>query len=178
MRLPLSSQVTYLLLPSGRLVCIGVTHVVHWRPKEACPCAAEVLACCCAGCATLQPGEEDPFTRMGKEKRERVSKNRKQQQQNAKAAAAVGQLPATLKLTESMPAGSGGNSKAGGPKALPKQKRKELKEEVSSPSRGALSSSPGYGGQSLTLLSNCARGALDVAWSSAASDSKNVRLLA
>lgn len=56
--------------------------------------------------------------------------NKKAQLQNAKAAEQQGQLPATLKLAAVLGGGSATNSKASGPRALPKTKRKELKDEV------------------------------------------------
>jgi hypothetical protein len=45
-------------------------------------------------------------------------------------AAKAGALPATLKIAATL-TGSGTNSKAAGPKRLPREKRKELREEVS-----------------------------------------------
>ncbi len=78
----------------------------------------------------VQTGVEDPFTQLAEGKKKRVAINKKSQLQNAKLADQQGQLPATLKLTSALGPGSGSNSKAAGPRALPKQKRKELQEEV------------------------------------------------
>lgn len=53
----------------------------------------------------------------------------------------AGALPTTLKLAAALPgSGSGSNSKAAGARAVPKTKRKELKEEVGGGGRmlGAL----------------------------------------
>eukprot|EP00197_Chlamydomonas_leiostraca_P004525 CAMPEP_0202860350 /NCGR_PEP_ID=MMETSP1391-20130828/2092_1 /ASSEMBLY_ACC=CAM_ASM_000867 /TAXON_ID=1034604 /ORGANISM="Chlamydomonas leiostraca, Strain SAG 11-49" /LENGTH=339 /DNA_ID=CAMNT_0049539505 /DNA_START=64 /DNA_END=1079 /DNA_ORIENTATION=- len=80
-----------------------------------------------------KPGE-DPFARLAREKRERVSRNKKSQLENAKVAAKSGALPATLKLAAVL-TDSGQVSKAGGARAVPKGKRKELKEEIKLASR-------------------------------------------
>lgn len=78
-----------------------------------------------------QTGTEDPFSQMAQGKKKRVENNKKSQLQNAKEAAQQGQLPPTLKLAAvGLGPGSGSNSKAAGPRALPKAKRKELQEEV------------------------------------------------
>ncbi len=77
-----------------------------------------------------QPGE-DPFAALEAGRKERVKKNKKAQLENAKEAARSGALPATLKLAATLAShGSGSNSKAAGPRAVPKGKRKELKDEV------------------------------------------------
>eukprot|EP00983_Pelagomonas_calceolata_P042537 1138535-Pelagomonas_calceolata.AAC.1 len=78
----------------------------------------------------MQTGVEDPFSKLAESKKQRVATNKKSQLQNAKLADKEGQLPATLKLAQGLGAGSGSNSKAAGPRALPKNKRRELKEEV------------------------------------------------
>jgi hypothetical protein len=72
----------------------------------------------------------DPFTQLAESKKKRVAVNKKSQLQNAKAADQQGQLPATLKLAAVLGGGSTSNSKSSGPRALPKTKRKELKDEV------------------------------------------------
>ncbi|KAF5843321.1 ribosome biogenesis regulatory protein-domain-containing protein [Dunaliella salina] len=77
-----------------------------------------------------QTGAEDPFSKLAESKKQRVATNKKSQLQNAKLADKEGQLPATLKLAQGLGSGSGSNSKAAGPRALPKSKRRELKEEV------------------------------------------------
>jgi len=78
----------------------------------------------------MQTGVEDPFSQLAEGKKKRVAINKKSQLQNAKLADQQGQLPATLKLAQGLGGGTGNNSKAAGPRALPKNKRKELREEV------------------------------------------------
>lgn len=71
-----------------------------------------------------QPGE-DPFTRMEKEKKERVRNNKKQQAENLKEAVAKGgtaALPPTLKLAAVLTSQGQGNKPT---------KRKEFKNDVS-----------------------------------------------
>ena len=85
-----------------------------------------------------ETGVEDPFTKMRKEKKQRVKKNEAQQLANLKAAAKSGGkqvLPATLKLAASLPEHGRGKP----------TKRKELKGELKVAARQVATSTASLG---------------------------------
>ncbi|KAH7621969.1 putative Ribosome biogenesis regulatory protein-like protein [Nannochloris sp. 'desiccata'] len=88
--------------------------------------------------ANEETGVEDPFTRMRREKKDRVKKNETQQLGNLKAAhkqGGKGVLPATLKLAATLPEHGRG---------IP-SKRKELKGELKTAARQVATSTASLG---------------------------------
>jgi len=91
------------------------------------------------------PGE-DPFTKATKDKKGRVARQEQQQLDNVKAAVRIGgkgAIPATLKLSASLPNHSSGNT--GGPNSGVIRKRSTLKAELATASRQAAISTASIG---------------------------------
>lgn len=91
------------------------------------------------------PGE-DPFTKATKDKKGRVARQEQQQLDNVKAAVRIGgkgAIPATLKLSASLPNHSKGNT--GGPHSGVIRKRSTLTAELATASRQAAISTASIG---------------------------------